>query len=106
MVEDDLSDFFDEDDFAIQVTRVRQSAADITFTAILGLTEEDALMGRATAADRVLHWSTGPDVREGDTIVVAVLGPLAVHNGSYRVQEPRRLNDGAECACYLQKVSA
>lgn len=105
MVEDDLSDFFDVDDFAVEVTRVRPAAADITFDAIIGLADEDALMGRATAAERVLHWPTGPDVLEEDTIVVAVTGPLAVHNGSYRVQEPRRFNDGAESACYLQKLA-
>ena len=105
MVEDDLSDFFDADDFAMLVTRTRPAAADITFLAILGVTDEDALLGRVTAAQRRLHWSTGPDVLEGDTITVAVTGPLAVHNGSYAVLEPRRLNDGAESACYLKKVS-
>lgn len=104
-VEDDLSDFFDADDFAIEVTRVRPLAADVTFLALVGVNDEDALLGRATAAARRLHWATGPDVREGDTITVAALPPMAVHNGSYRVLEPRRVNDGAESACDLQKIS-
>lgn len=106
MVEDDLSDFFDADDFAISVTRVRPAAADITFAAIIGLADETALLGRSNAAERQLHWATGTDVRESDTIVVAVTGPLAVHNGSYRVNDLRRVNDGAESACYLQKLPA
>lgn len=100
-VEDDLSDFFDADDFAIEVTRVRASVPDITFLAIIGLEEGDALSGRATAASRRLHWPTGPDVRDDDTITVAVTGPMAVYNGSYRVHESRRINDGAESACFL-----
>lgn len=105
MVETDLSDFFDADEFATLVTRTRPAAADVTFLAIVGVTDEDALLGRVTAAQRRLHWATGPDVREGDTIVVAATGPLAVHNGSYAVLEPRRTNDGAESACDLKKVS-
>jgi len=87
------------------VTRVRPAAGDVTFLAHLGLEDEDALLGRATAASRRLHWASGPDVLEGDTITVAATGPMAVHNGSYRVQEPRRVNDGAESACYLQKLA-
>ena len=105
MVEDDLSDFFDADDFAITVTRVRPSAADVAFLAIIGVNDEDALLGRATAANRRLHWATGPDVLEGDTITVAVTGPMAVFNGSYQVLEPRRVNDGAESACDLRKLA-
>lgn len=100
-VEDDLSDFFDADDFAIEVTRVRASVPDATFLAIIGLEEGDALSGRATAATRRLHWPTGHDVQDDDTITVAVTGPMAVFNGSYRVREPRRVNDGAESACFL-----
>lgn len=100
-VETDLSDFFDADDFAVEVTRVRASVPDVTFLAIIGLNDEDALTGRATAAARRLHWPTGPDVREDDTINVAVTGPMAAFNGSYRVREPRRVNDGAESACFL-----
>jgi len=106
VVETDLTAFFDADDFAIAVTRVRPAVADASFLANLGVSDEDALMGRATAATRQLHWATGPDVREGDTITVAVTGPMAVHNGSYRVLEPRRVNDGAESACFLQKITA
>ena len=105
-VESDLTAFFDADDFAIEVTRVRPAVADVQFLAIVGVSDEDALMARATAAQRHLHWATGPDVREGDTITVAVTGPMAVFNGSYRVREPRRVNDGAESACFLQKIAA
>lgn len=100
-VETDLSDFFDADEFAVMVTRQRASVADVNFLAIIGVTDEDALQSRATAAARSLHWATGPDVREDDTIVIAATGPMAVFNGSYRVREPRRVNDGAESACDL-----
>lgn len=104
-VEDDLSDFYDADDFAIAVTRVRPSAADVVFLALVGVSDEDALLGRAIGAARRLHWATGPDVLEGDTITVAATGPMAVHNGSYQVLEPRRVNDGAESACDLRKLT-
>ena len=104
-VENDLSDFFDADDFAIEVTRVRPLVADVLFLAHVGVSDDDALMARATAAVRRLHWATGPDVLDDDTITVAVTGPMAVFNGSYRAREVRRVNDGAESACYLQKVS-
>lgn len=100
-VETDLADFFEVDDFAITVTRTRASAPDVTFLAIVGLNDEDALHGRATAAARRLHWETGPDVLDDDTIVIAVTGPMASFNGSYRVRESRRVNDGAESACFL-----
>lgn len=104
-VETDLSDFFDADDFAIEVTRVRPLVADVLFLAHLGVSDEDALLGRATAATRRMHWATGPDVKEGDSITVAATGPMAAFNGSYRVLEPRRVNDGAESVCHLQKIS-
>lgn len=104
-IETDLSDFFDADEFAIEVTRVRQFALDVIFLAHLGVSDEDALLGRATAATRRMHWATGPDVKEGDSITVVATGLMAALNGSYRVLEPRRVNDGAESACYLQKIS-
>lgn len=104
-VEDDLSAFFSADEFAITVTRTRPAAADVDFLAHIGVSDEDALLGRVTAANRRLHWASGPDVLEGDTITVAVTGTMAVFNGSYEVLEPRRVNDGAESACDLRKLA-
>lgn len=102
MIDDDLADFFDTDDFGVSVTRSRLLASDVTFTAIIGLSDEDALGGRVIAAQRELAWVTGPDVVEGDTLTIAT----GTHAGTYTVREPRRVNDGAESRAFLQQVSA
>lgn len=106
MVETDLSVFFDADDFAVQVTRTRPATADVGFPAIVGASDDDALLGRSTAAVRRLHWAAGPDIKEHDVLVIAeASGPLARFNGSYEALEVRRHNDGAEMVCELRKTA-
>lgn len=100
----DLNAFFDATEFAVTVTRTRLLAADVTFTAIPGLADDEALDGRVVAPMRQIAYATGPDVIEGDTVTLVGTGAAAVFNGSYRVRDPRRVNDGAESRAYLQVI--
>lgn len=104
---EDMNDFFDPDDeTTVSVTRTRLLADDVTFVAIIGLSDEEALEGRAMAPRRQIAYATGPDVIEGDVLEVVGQGYLAIHNGTYKAIEPHRVNDGAESRCTLKLIQA
>lgn len=100
----DLSPFFDPDDgHVVLCSRSRLLEDDVTFHAIIGTTDEDALDGRVLAAHRTIAFPAGPDLQGGDSVTVTALHPWqAQHAGTYRLHEaPRRVNDGAECRALL-----
>lgn len=101
---EDLEAFFSEDEFAVSVTRTRLLADDVTFSAIVGLEDDGALDGHVMAPRRVMAYATGPDVIDGDRVTVS--GAQTVHNGTYRVHEPKRVNDGAESRATLILIEA
>lgn len=102
---EDLADFFDLHDFAVSITRSRLLAADVTFAAIIGEADEAALDGHAVATMRQILYATGPDIREGDTVIVKGTGALAAYDGEYRVRDPRRINDGLESQAWLLLIA-
>ena len=87
------------------VTRVRPLVADALFLAHL----ESATRMRCWGGPlpRRANCTGRPALMYGKatSITVAATGLMAAFNGSYRVLEPRRVNDGAESTCYLQKIS-
>jgi hypothetical protein len=102
--DNDLADFFDVTEFAVTVTRSRLLADDVTFTAIPGAVDQEALDGRVVAPMRQIAYATGPDVIDGDIVTLTGTGAAAVFNGSYRVHQPERVNDGAESRAFLQLI--
>lgn len=90
---EDLSVFFDADDFAVPVIRQRSDAEDIGFDGILGSADVEAMQGNAMAAKHELLFASN-DVVEGDTLLIG--------GTPYRVlADPVRGNDGAEMRAYL-----
>lgn len=99
---DDLSAFFGLADFAVQATRTRLLAADVTFACIVGEADAEALESRAIAPLRQIAYATGPDVIDGDSLTLA--DPSGRFTGTYRVRRPERVNDGAESRALLQLI--
>ncbi len=99
MFAEDLSIFFDPDDFAVGVTRERASAADVTFPAHKSTGEDEALEGHVNSDEIVIHFARA-DVLEGDVlqIVDSSVGPDAV---AHRVLSVYPVNDGAEMRALL-----
>lgn len=95
MVED-LSVFFDGDDFAVSVTRQRPLLADLIFNGIDGVADRETMQGHVMAWQVELHFPASHDVVEGDTLVIGAV--------SYRVLRVDRVNDGAEKLAYLAQV--
>lgn len=104
-MDDDLSAFFDLADFAVLATRSRLLAADVTFNAIPGLADQDALDGHAIAPLRQIAFATGPDVIDGDSITLVGTGARAAFNGTYRARRVERVNDGLESRAILQLLA-
>ena len=82
------------DDFAVEVTRQRQGADEVSFRAIFGVADLDALQGYALNAEAMLRWPEGPDVRADDR--------LTIDGRTFVVLEtPRRVVDGRELEALL-----
>jgi hypothetical protein len=62
---DDLAVFYDLDEFALSATRARSGVASVTFAAIPGVVDNEALEGHVMAARRRLAFVTGPDAGAG-----------------------------------------
>ena len=102
---EDLAAIYDTDEFAVLATRSRLLADDVTFAAIPGVVDGDALDGHVVAARRRLQYPTGPDVVDGDVVTIDATGPMAIYSGRYRVIQPERINDGLETHCLLQRIA-
>lgn len=101
---DDLAVFYDLDEFALSATRTRPGVDAVTFAAIPGVVDDEALEGHVMAARRRLAFVTGHDVIDGDTVTLVGTGALATYNGQYRVIDPKRVNDGLETVCHLAQI--
>ncbi|CAN5857980.1 hypothetical protein BH11PSE13_BH11PSE13_12190 [soil metagenome] len=104
----DLAAVFYGPDFASPFVRSRPGADDLTVMGILGAVDEEALDGRAFAAERSLAFAAGQDVRVGDHIVCTVdIGPDVLAGTTFRVlEQPKRVNDGLELEALLGSVPA
>jgi hypothetical protein len=94
--------FYDTSEFATQVTRQRPAADDVTFAGIAGEEDHQTLDGRVVAPDRTLAFVAGPDVINGDMLIITT--PSG--NTLYRVREVRLVNDGQEARAWLKRVLA
>lgn len=98
--DDDLqAEVFFRDEFATLVTRTRSGASD-DLMAIIGSSDEEALDRRVVSPHRVMLVPASADLRKGDQVAV----PTGPHAGTYRVQDARAINDGAEVKATVTKV--
>lgn len=108
-LEEDMATVFYGSDFATLFTRQRPAAADVDVAVIFGVVDEEALDGRAMAATRKVQMPVTQDVRADDVLVAKEAIPaLSIAVGArFRVLEnPQRVNDGAEMEALLGSVSA
>ena len=95
-MDEDLSVFFDTDDFAVAVIRQRPEVPDLAFNGIVGRADQQALDSHAMARKHELRFPAA-DVIERDTLVIG--------GTSYRVlADPELENDGAEMCAYLTDI--
>jgi len=107
--DEDLAAVFYGADFALPFTRTRTGAPSLTVHGILGAVDQDALDGRTLAAVRTLQLPATADLRADDLLQSLQAEPAhGVALGQvYRVlQQPQRMNDGAEQQALLGTVSA
>lgn len=96
-------DVFYGTDFALSITRSRIGTPDITFAGIVGEEAADEFDERIATVQRWLQFASGPDVRNGDTLlVVHAVDQPAVR---YRVQDLGPTVDGAEMRARLTLVN-
>lgn len=98
--DDDLqAGVFFREEFATLVTRTRAGAPE-DLMVIIGSADEEALDRRVVAPHRVMLAPASADLRKGDQVAV----PTGPHAGTYRVQDVRLVNDGAEVKATVTKV--
>ena len=98
MFDEDLSVFYDADEFATEFTLVGSSPA-LTFAGIVGEVDEDALDGFVTGVERQLRWPTASASLTRDQRLSVPSGP---HAGSWRVlRDGRMVNDGRESVTFI-----
>ncbi|MCI5068423.1 hypothetical protein [Acidovorax sp.] len=108
-LEEDMAAVFYGSDFATTFTRQRPLVADVEVLAIFGVLDEEALDGRAIAASRMVRMPSTQDVRADDVLVAvhAIPGQNVAAGARFRVLDnPQRVNDGAEMEALLGSVSA
>lgn len=98
MITDDLSVFFDTDDFAIACTRWRGTEPPIPFMGILSEIDQEALQSYVVGTVRELQYPyAAVELLEGDEVVCGA--------ETWRVaRDGRRVNDGGEGATLLTKT--
>ena len=107
-LEEDMASVFYGPDFATTFTRQRPSVADVDVVAIFGVLDAEALDGHAMAATRKVQMPVTQDVRADDALVAKQAIPsLGIAVGArFRVLDnPQRVNDGAEMEALLGSVS-
>lgn len=96
MLDEDISVFYD--DFATEFSLGGSSPA-VTFQAIVGEVDEDALDGYVSGTERQIRWPTPwATLTKGQTLTVAS-GP---YTGTWRVlRDGVKVNDGRESVSYI-----
>ncbi len=108
-LEDDMRGVFFSADFAARFQRTRTGQAVKQVVGILGIADDEALEGRAMAAARTLRLPSYSDVRADDVLqALDDMPSLGVPAGTrFKVlDQPRRVNDGAEMEALLGSVQA
>lgn len=108
-LEDDMRGVFFSADFATRFERTRAGQAANEVVGILGVADDEALDGHAMAAARTLRLPSGSDVRADDVLQALEAMPLldvAVGTRFKVLDQPQRVNDGAEMEALLGSVQA
>lgn len=101
---EDLATVFFGPDFTAVFTRQRPAAADVPVALIIGVSDDEALDGRALATTRTALMPATADVRADDVLVAgqAIPGTGIVAGQRFKVLDtPRRTADGAEMEALL-----
>ncbi len=107
-IQDDLAAVFYSADFSVTFARHRPGVEPVDVPVILGITDDEALEGRAWAATRTVQMPATQDVRADDVLVAAhaIPGTGIAAGSAFRVLDmPRRLNDGLEMEALLGSVT-
>jgi hypothetical protein len=100
MFDEDLSVFFDADEFATEFTLVGSSPA-LTFPALTGEADEETLQGYAVGTERKLQWPTAAASLHKDQI----LSSLSADGTTVQLWRVMRdgwlVNDGAESVTFI-----
>ncbi len=102
MFTDDLSVFYDTDDFAVACTRLRPGEADVQFAGVLGVVDVDQFSGEATLGRTTLQYPTAAvNLQPGD-VLRTVAGPGDITQVWRVLRNPDRVVDGAESIAILK----
>lgn len=108
MLDDDLSVFFDTDDFAHVCTPSRAGVPGTPFAGVLGTVDESLFDGHITAGTHALRFATASaQLLPGDLVVTqaTVATGTSPPSQTWRVHRPpERVVDGAESECWLVPV--
>jgi hypothetical protein len=100
MFDEDLDVFFDTDDFAAEFTLVGSDPV-LTFPAITGSADEEALQGFVVGTERQLRWPTSAATLQQDQLLTS-LDVDGVTVNTWRVlRDGRQVNDGAESITFI-----
>ena len=105
MFDDDLSVFYDEDDFAVACTRQRPGEDDVPFSGILATLDAALFEGQATSGQHTLQYpTTAVDMQAQDvlrTVRTNSAGTVLPAEVWRVLRSPDRVTDGAESIVLL-----
>lgn len=105
---EDLSTVFFGADFSAIFTRQRPAVADVQVALIIGVSDDEALEGRAIATTRTVLMPATADVKADDVMVAvqAIPGTGIAAGQRFKVLDvPRRVVDGMEMEALLGSVA-
>jgi hypothetical protein len=100
MFDEDLDVFFDTDDSAAEFTLVGSEPV-LTFPAITGSADEEALQGFVVGTERKLQWPTAAATLRQDQILSSLDADGTTVNLWRVVRDGRQISDGAESVTFI-----
>lgn len=105
MFDDEMSVFFDEDDFAVACTRQRPGETDVQFSGILSTLDAALFEGQATTGQHTLQYpTTAVDMQAQDvllTVRTTEAGTVLPAQTWRVLRSPDQVVDGAESIVLL-----
>ncbi len=108
-LEADMAAFFDEEGFAVSCERERPGEDTVTFSGIVGTTDEPQFEGEMQApTHRLLFATAAADVRRGDTLTTTATNQAGERQPPRRwrvTRDPARVLDGLQSVAYLKRLA-
>lgn len=103
MIDQDLSAFYDVDDFASTFERIDGYTPPLPFLAIFAVVDQEALDTYSISGQFEIQYPTASIALADGDILRTTRADIA---GQYKVRgTPMRINDGRESRVYLSKIS-